>query len=142
MSAQLGVLADFLGRLELGAAEPASCNGAADWCRGIPAWGSPVSDCGREANVYWATLRSAKISALYIHHSLPRSRIGGGRFDGYKAVACWSLNWIDPKSGKTLAHRAYSISDAGKTYASADKPFYAHDVLIVLSACDPHPLAP
>jgi Cellulase (glycosyl hydrolase family 5) len=160
-SAQLGVLADFLGSVDLGTAEPASCNGAADWCQGLPTSGA--KDAGRcgPANVYWAALRSAKMSALYIHHSLPRSRIGGGRFDGYKAVACggasgtgyqtagfqfrvprpgcWSLEWIDPKSGKTLADRAYSISDAGKTYSSADKPFYAHDVLIVLSAC-PGPL--
>jgi hypothetical protein len=157
-SVQLGVLADFLRSLDLGAVEPASCNGAADWCRGIPAWGASDPGCG-PANVYWSTLRSSQISALYIHHGLPRSRIGGGKFDGYKAAVCgdgtpgtgyqtpgfqfrvprpgcWTLEWRDPKSGKTLAHRAYAISDASKTYSSADKPFYAHDVLIVLIACD------
>jgi len=160
-SAQLGGLAGFLGQLDLGAMEPASCNGPADWCRGIPPSGARASgSCGpaHRSDLYWSTLRSSKISALYLHHSVPRSRIGGGKFDGYKAVACgdggpgsgyqipgfqfrvpkpgcWALEWRDPKSGKTLAHRAYSISDANQTYRSTDAPFYTQDVLIVLSAC-------
>jgi hypothetical protein len=143
VAAQLGVLADFLRTLDLAAVKTASCNGAADWCQGIPE-GQDIS---------WSTLRASEISALYLHHSLPRSRLGGGRFDGYKAFpqsagrqlagfrfqaprpGCWALEWIEPKTGAALAHSAYSIADADKTYPSKDRPSYAHDILIVLRPC-------
>jgi len=154
-------LPEGIGLADLDAMERATC-GAADWCRGLPPVGS--SDLGKgchsalPSRLYWATLKSPTELALYLHHSVFRSTQGGGKFDSYQALpcgdgrsggyqssglqfrvpqpGCWSVRWIDPKTGTTLARETRTLA-ANAWTRPASFPLYPFDILFFANRLRP-----
>lgn len=157
-SAQLAALHDFLIAPAVPAAVPTyisnlatvqktSCNGASDWCKGLPAYGtSDTGACMQTANAYWATMKSNTDLALYIHHATQMS----GTFGGYAAkpcgdgtpgngystsslqyrvpqAGCWSVVWIDPATGTKLAGGIVNLP-ANTWLTPSSFPYYRHDI--------------
>ncbi len=161
---QLGVLYSFLKPgivsttpIDLTAVQQASCNGASDWCAGVPAWG--MIDRGtcftQNANAYWSTMASTYNYALYIHHALPMSQVlngppkndgyhefscGNGSTTGYQTGlqfrvtvgGCWKLQWSDPKTGAVWSS-SFSQLLANTLYSAPAPPFYRDDIAVLLS---------
>lgn len=131
----------------LSAMQQTSCNGASDWCRGVPVYANPdQGTCATPtANAYWATMKSSTDLALYIHHGV---RLGGtyggyaprlcgnGTSSGYRTTTfqyrvpqsgCWAAVWIDPATGTKLAGGLVNLV-ANTWYSPATYPFYKHDI--------------
>lgn len=150
-----------VGVADLDALARATC-GPADWCRGLPALGSVDAAKGCQAagkpTLYWSTLKSPNELALYLHHSAFRSSQGGAKFDSYLAVpcgdgrttgyratglqfrvpqpGCWSIRWIDPKTGNTVARENRTLA-ADVWSQPATYPVYTHDILFFVNRLRP-----
>lgn len=167
---QLGVLSTFLnpiytgniGLQNLDVMQQASCNGASDWCRGVPLWGnSDEGGCvGSGARIFWSSMKSGADLALYVHHGVFQSDIlGGGKFDAYQArlcgdatgyrlpvaplpqpfqyrvpqAGCWAERWIDPKTGLVMASTYRSNLAAGTWNTPVTIPRFTHDMLFFVT---------
>lgn len=131
----------------------ASCNGAGDWCRGVPTWG--IEDYPTQcslARVYWSTTQSSTDYALYLHHGVLRSQRTppGGKNDGYLEIACgdgvsrgyrtgglqfsvgtggcWSVMWKDPKSGVVRSSTLMDLAP-NQFYNAPSPPLYLDDIV-------------
>lgn len=157
-STQLGPLYNFLtGAVvspvpasisNLATMQQTTCNGASDWCTGLPAYGaSDQGTCTAQAsNAYWATMKSSTDLAVYVHHGTQMSGTFGGYApkgcdntvpgNGYRHPSfqyrvpqsgCWSAVWIDPTTGNVISGGLVNLV-ANTLYSPSTYPYYRHDI--------------
>jgi hypothetical protein len=132
----------------LATVQQTTCNGASDWCTGLPAYGA--SDQGtctaQAANAYWATMKSNTDLAVYIHHATqmpgtyggwaPKSCDNMAPGTGFRnpsfqyrvpQTGCWSAVWIDPFNGSVIAGGLVNLV-ANTWNSPSTYPYYRHDI--------------
>jgi hypothetical protein len=162
---QLGILRQFLRNdtivipgnyiWSLASMQQTSCNGATDWCRGVPPWGNENNAClGGIAGTrnYWSSFASSTQYALYLHHGVITNKPGNATnpFLRYEASVCptpsyqeqffevrvslggcWRVSWINPKNGIVLSSTTETL--VAGNWKPRPSPAYSHDIVVLVS---------